>query len=89
MAKVFPFECPTTDPQLSQSTVPENQSASNDKAVVVGLYGVSGSGKTFLLNQLKQELRQEHFAFYDNSRMIATVVPGGLDAFHKLEEQEK
>lgn len=80
---------PTADPQLNQSIVPENRSASNDKAVVVGLYGVPGSGKTFLLNQLKQELGQEHFAFYEGSRMIATVVPGGLDAFQKLEEQEK
>jgi uracil phosphoribosyltransferase/adenylate kinase/phosphoserine phosphatase len=80
---------PTADPLPNQSTVPENRSASNDKAVVVGLYGVPGSGKSFLLNQLKQELEKEHFAFYEGSRMIAAVVPGGLDAFQKLEEQEK
>jgi len=41
------------------------------------------------LNQLKQELGQEHFAFYEGSKMIATVVPGGLNVFQKLEEQEK
>jgi hypothetical protein len=55
----------------------------------VGLYGVPGSGKTFLLDQLKEELGQEHFAFYKGSKVIATVVPGGLDAFQKLEEREK
>jgi AAA domain len=80
---------PTAGPQLNQSTVPENRSASKEKAIVVGLYGVPSSGKTFLLNLLKQELGQEHFAFYEGSRMIATVVPGGLDAFQKVDEQEK
>ena len=42
-----------------------------------------------MLNQLKQELGQEQFAFYEGSTMIATVVPGGLDAFQKLEKQEQ
>jgi uracil phosphoribosyltransferase/phosphoserine phosphatase/adenylate kinase len=77
------------DPQLNQSTALERRSASNDKAIVVGLYGVPGSGKTFLLDQLKKGLGQEHFAFYEGSEMIANLVPGGLDAFQKLEEEEK
>jgi uracil phosphoribosyltransferase/adenylate kinase/phosphoserine phosphatase len=80
---------PTTNPGLNQLTTPETRSAANDKVVVVGLYGLPGSGKTFLQNQLKQELGQEHFAFYEGSEMIANVVPGGLNAFQKLEEQEK
>ncbi|MCJ1458769.1 hypothetical protein MMC28_009143 [Mycoblastus sanguinarius] len=79
----------TADLQPNQSTTPETWTASDGKAVVVGLYGLPGSGKTFLLNQLKQELGQTHFAFYEGSEMIATVVPGGLDAFQRIEEQEK
>ena len=79
----------TSDLQPNQFTTPEMRSASDHKAVVVGLYGVPGSGKTFLLNQLKQELGQTHFAFYEGSEMIASVVPGGLDAFQSMEEQEK
>ena len=71
----------TADLQPNQSTIPEIGSASDHKAVVVGLYGVPGSGKTFLLNQLKQELGGTHFAFYEGSEMIATVVPGGQTAF--------
>jgi hypothetical protein len=93
----------------------ETQSVAANKAVVIGLYGVPGTGKTFLpksetfyqlptrvfltiflllgktflLNQLKHELRTEHFAFYDGSKMIGTLVPGGLDLFKKMEEQEK
>ncbi|KAG9232539.1 uracil phosphoribosyltransferase-domain-containing protein [Amylocarpus encephaloides] len=80
---------PTEDPQSNQSTALECRSAFNDKAKVVGLYGVPGSGKTFLLDQLKEELGQEHFAFYEGSKMIARLVPGGLDVFQKLEEQER
>jgi len=40
---------PTEDPLLNQPTTLESRSASNNNAVVVGLYGVPGSGKTFLL----------------------------------------
>ena len=79
----------TADPQLFPSTALESRSTSNNEAVVVGLYGVPGCGKSFLLNQLKQELGQENFTFYEGSKMIATVVPGGLDAFQKLDEREK
>ncbi|KAL2037605.1 hypothetical protein N7G274_009718 [Stereocaulon virgatum] len=79
----------TADVQLDRATTTEPRSASDHKAVVVGLYGVPGSGKTVLLKQLKHELGQTHFAFYEGSEMIATVVPGGLDAFQKMKEQEK
>ncbi|RWA09455.1 hypothetical protein EKO27_g5671 [Xylaria grammica] len=57
--------------------------------VIVGIYGIPGCGKTFLLNQLKQELGQQRYAFYEGSRVIASLVPGGLDAFRKLPEREK
>ncbi|MCJ1437912.1 hypothetical protein MMC27_007299 [Xylographa pallens] len=77
------------DLQLNQFAAPKIRSASDEKPVVVGLYGVPGSGKTFLLDQLKQELGQTHFAFYEGSRMIDSVVPGGLAAFQNMEEQEK
>ncbi|KFY03040.1 hypothetical protein V490_00334 [Pseudogymnoascus sp. VKM F-3557] len=79
---------PTADSLLNQLTALERQSPKNN-AVVVGLYGVPGSGKTFLLSQLKQSLGSEHFAFYEGSEMIATLIPGGLDAFQGLEEPEK
>lgn len=59
------------------------------KPVVVGLYGVPGSGKTFLLSKLRQELEKEGFAFYDGSKVIAELVPGGLGAFDNLGQAEK
>jgi putative protein kinase ArgK-like GTPase of G3E family len=42
--------------QLSQSSIIESQSLSNSAAIVVGIYGLPGSGKSFLLGQLKREL---------------------------------
>ena len=74
------------DLQPKQSITSETLPASNRKAVVVGLYGVLGFGKTFLLNQLKQELGRTYFAFYESFKMITIVVPGGLNAFQSIEE---
>ena len=62
---------------------------SNKKAIVVGIYGIQGCGKTYLLNQLKQSLGEDHFSFYDGSTMIASVVPGGIPAFLELSDEEK
>lgn len=71
------------------SATPGPQSASDHKPTVVGLYGVSGSGKTHLLTKLKEKLGTTQFAFYEGAGVIATVVPGGLGVFKSMEEQEK
>lgn len=56
---------------------------------VIGLYGISGSGKSFLLDHLREKLSPTEFACFEGSNKIASFVPGGLDAFHKLDEQHK
>ncbi|PGG99610.1 hypothetical protein AJ79_08470 [Helicocarpus griseus UAMH5409] len=91
------MEEPAADFQQARSTAIEPQHAPNstgnstkpEKPVVVGLYGVPGAGKTFLLNQLKDKLGEEHFAFYDGSQMISDVTCGSLEDFTKLTEQGK
>ena len=80
---------PPTDPQTIPPVKLDNRSATPTRVVFVGIYGLPGSGKTFLLNQLKQELGEEHFEFHEGSKMIARVTPGGLHAFQSLEETEK
>ena len=67
-----------------QSTISETQIP-----VVVGLYGVSGSGKTYLLKELEKELGEDHYAFYDGSEIINQVVPGGLEHFKGMNEEVK
>ena len=65
-------------------------SVPNDlKPIVVGIYGIPGCGKTFLFHQLKLELGENCYEFYEGSQMIASLVPGGLTAFQKLDEEHK
>ncbi|KAF6803638.1 uracil phosphoribosyltransferase [Colletotrichum sojae] len=54
------------------------------KPKIVGLYGVPASGKSFLLQQLRSELRGENFRFFEGAEVIASIVPGGLEFFKRL-----
>ncbi|KAJ5910479.1 hypothetical protein N7504_005122 [Penicillium tannophilum] len=58
-----------------------------NKPVIVGLYGLPGAGKTYLLDGIKRSVTD--FLFYDGSRAIGAVTPGGLEAFHTLSEAEE
>ncbi|KAJ5801755.1 uncharacterized protein N7518_003823 [Penicillium psychrosexuale] len=59
------------------------------KPVIIGLYGLPGSGKSFRLEELKTVLDNDKFAFYDGSNVIAAVTPGGLEAFQILTKEGK
>ena len=73
----------------SVDTYAETESFPNGKPVVVGIYGIPGSGKTFLLNQLKQKLGDESYEFYEGSEVINNLVPGGLAAFQEMDDNAK
>ncbi|RSL68341.1 hypothetical protein CEP54_002881 [Fusarium duplospermum] len=51
--------------------------------MVIGLYGVPGSGKSFLINHLKKSMYSKS-VFYESSEAIDSLVPGGLEAFQAL-----
>ena len=55
----------------------------------MGIYGIPGCGKTYLFDQLKLELGENDYEFYEGSQMIDSLVPGGLAAFQKLDEDHK
>jgi adenylate kinase len=57
------------------------------KSTIIGLYDISGSGKTHLLNQLKasDELQNLNFVFYDGSELIDQVTSSGLERFKQLD----
>lgn len=60
------------------------------KPVIIGLYGLPGSGKTTLFNQLKQIFdKQRSIAFYEGSEVIDNIVPGGLAEFKKTGRTRK
>ena len=73
----------------SSGEAPSTAAPADFKPVVVGIYGISGCGKTFLFDQLKLELGEDCYEFYEGSQMIASLVPGGLAAFQKLDEEHK
>lgn len=80
---------PTFNAQLAQVVTSEASRPPHDKPVIIGLYGVPGSGKTYLLNQLKEKLGETNFTFFEGSQVIDDIVLGGLTAFKKLNEQAK
>lgn len=60
----------------------ELNTMSSLKPIVIGLYGVSGAGKTHLLNNVKDNyVGEKPVRFYDGSSLIEAVVPGGLTDF--------
>jgi uracil phosphoribosyltransferase/phosphoserine phosphatase/adenylate kinase len=56
---------------------------------VVGIYGISGSGKSHLLKHLEKMLGVRQFKYYDGSSQIEKVTPGGLLAFQNMGEIEQ
>lgn len=59
------------------------------KPAIIGLYGVPGCGKTYLLTKLKEILGEDKFGFCEGSVVIHRLVPGGLDKFHTFDNEEK
>ncbi|KAM7205178.1 Uracil phosphoribosyltransferase domain containing protein [Naviculisporaceae sp. PSN 640] len=55
---------------------------------IIGLYGVSGCGKSFLLQELQRKLGPP-YTFYEGSQVIADIVPGGLSAFQAATDAQK
>ena len=72
----------TTD-NLDQS----NQTSPKPK--IIGLYGIPGTGKTYLIRQLQERLSHAHFAFSEGSEVVDKLVPGGLPAFKSASDDAK
>jgi adenylate kinase len=58
------------------------------RPAIIGIYGLPGSGKTFVLNRLSQ-IHGNRYIFTEGSEVISRQVPGGLEAFQFLGEDEK
>ncbi|KAI1262809.1 uracil phosphoribosyltransferase-domain-containing protein [Xylariaceae sp. FL1019] len=62
-------------------------SAANKLPIVVGIFGIPGSGKTSLMRNLEVELGHEDYEFYEVSKMIVDLV--GSNQFDKMTERDK
>ena len=59
------IKMPMSDPEPDQPSNHGSETTPVRKPVVIGIYGLPGSGKTTLMGQLKQELGEEQFTFYE------------------------
>lgn len=76
----------------STEPAPETQRPTtmpNGKPTIIGLYGVPGCGKTYLLKNLKEILDEGKFDFFEGSAVINRRVTGGLDKFRALDDEGK
>lgn len=64
-------------------------SETESRPIVVGIYGISGCGKTTLIERLKKNLGERDFAFFDGSQTLGSLVRGGLAAFEQKPDVEK
>ncbi|KAB8291104.1 hypothetical protein EYC80_009792 [Monilinia laxa] len=76
--------------QIADSATPHLSTFPWKRGTVVGIYGISGCGKSFLLKQLKERFgKGATFVFIDGSELIAECVPGGLEVFQKMDEAQQ
>ncbi|KAI9892677.1 MAG: hypothetical protein M1814_001097 [Vezdaea aestivalis] len=68
---------------------PKSSKDDEEKPKIIGIYGIPGSGKTFLMNKLKLTLDSAHFDFFEGSKVIDGLVLGGLKAFKEMSDAEK
>lgn len=78
-----------TSRALTRVTPVTTMSETEDRPVVVGIYGISGCGKTTLIERLKKNLGERDFAFFDGSQTLSSLVRGGLAAFEQKPDAEK
>lgn len=65
------------------------QSQTLSKPTAIGVYGISGSGRFFILDILRQDLDPAHFIFFEGSEVIDLLIPGGLRQFRESHEEEQ
>lgn len=59
------------------------------KPIVIGLFGLPGSGKTYLKKQLQDDAFGSRFQYFEGSEVIQGIVPGGMPFFKGLAELDK
>lgn len=59
------------------------------RPTIIGLYGISGSGKSYFMNELKNLPETNGALFFEGSEALDRVVPGGLEAFRGLNRDQK
>lgn len=75
----------------SDSQGSEMSNSDNPKPKIVGIYGISGCGKSHLIDRLKVTLNPEDFTFYEGSDQIVSIIgeSDGLERFKKMDKESQ
>lgn len=74
----------TSSPSMNDTH--DTQDTQVPDPIIIGIYGVSGSGNSHLLDQLKGKLDAKSFNFYDGSDELSLHHPDGLEGFKASDE---
>lgn len=77
---------------VAAASAPPNQSAprlATEFAQVIGIYGLPGSGKTFILKTLEKEMESQNYLFFEGSTVLSKIHPGGLEGFLAEPEEKR
>lgn len=59
------------------------------KPVIIGIYGLPGSGKSYILKQLQGRLDSDDSLFFEGSEVLNTVCSGVLRVFKNMSDERK
>lgn len=80
----------SSDSSATMDFSPERREPSPQSApCVIGLFGIPGCGKSFIMNKLKHEPDGSNFHFFEVSEVVNSVTAGGFAAFLKLSEEDR
>jgi phosphoserine phosphatase len=70
----------------NEADVPQNATTitQNRPPTIIGIYGVSGCGKSYLSRQLKAQLGETTFSFYEGSEQLLKTFGNHLQNFQRL-----
>lgn len=66
-----------------------NQRTLKANPIIIGLYGLPGSGKSTIIKNLQNLPNLKNIIFLEGSDLLNRSVPGGLDVFHRMNGDEK
>jgi hypothetical protein len=80
------------DESMLSAPVPyedSNASESPFSPIIIGLYGILGAGKSFLLHHMNENPDLQNLTFIEGSEMLSDCTVGGVEAFKQLSVPEK
>lgn len=79
----------STEPNAYLPLLPTTTSSQTRTPIIIGIYGVTGCGKSYLSAQLKEKLDETKFSFYEGSAQVLKTFGSNLESFKGLPKPAK